>query len=174
MDENINNDIKEFDIDFNIVEKEFEDIINEIEFKTEDDKLLCESIIDHIEKNIALGLKNMKIVQLPYIGTLRIDPIKKEIKEHKEAFHIARKHMNKFEYKEYAKDYVNHIREKQEEKDRLNLVMKRIRSNNNEKYKSLYKQLGRSYAEMFVYSISLLTHIPYDKEWEEHYQSLKE
>ena len=46
----------------------------------------------------------MKIVQLPYIGTLRIDPIKKEIKEHKDAFHIARKHMNKSEYKEYAKD----------------------------------------------------------------------
>lgn len=168
------NNLQEFDEDFEIVEKTFEDVISEIDFKTEDEKLLCGSIVDHIEKSIASGLKDMKIVQVPYIGTLRIDPVKKQIKENKDAFHIARHNMNKNEYKDYVKNYINDLREEQESIDAEKLKFKRLRSINKTKYEVLYKSLGKEYAEMFIYAISILTYVPYDKEWEEHYQSLKD
>lgn len=168
-------DIKDdCNIEFDIVEKDFNDIISEIDFKTEEDKILCESIIDHIEHNIANGLKEMKIVQLPYIGTLRIDPIKKQIKENKDVFKVARHNMTKHEYKEYVKGYVNDIREKQEQKDSNKLILRKIRINNKKRYEKYYKTLGKSYAEAFIYCISIMTYVPYDKEFDEYYKSLKD
>lgn len=164
----------DYDVDFEIVEKEFTDIINDIDFKDEDEKLLCESIIDHIEQSIAIGLKEMKTVQLPYIGTLRIDPVKKQIKENKEAFKAARRNMTKDQYKEYVKEYIYDIKEEQKEKDFNKVLLKKIKANNKEKYEQYYKLLGRPYAEAFIFCISLLTYVPYDKEWEEWYQSLKD
>ena len=42
------------------------------------------------------------------------------------------------------------------------------------KYDTLFKRLGKAYAEMFIYSIYILEEIPFDNEWEEQYQSLKD
>ena len=51
--------------------------------------------------------------------------------------------------------------------------MTKIRRNNKKRYEELYKKLGRAYANMYIKAIRLLDYVPFDLEWEEHYQELK-
>ena len=59
--DNHNDIIEELNDDFMVISKNSSDIINGMYFETEEDKLLCESIIDNLEKSISEGLKEEKI-----------------------------------------------------------------------------------------------------------------
>lgn len=159
---------------YKIITKNKNDILNEMEFETEDDKYICESIIANLEKDIADGLKDMKTVQIPFIGSIRINPVKRKLRDAKLHLSDVRKRMSKEEYKDYVRDLVADFKEEQKNIDKEKLIMNKIKSNNKTKYEELYKRLGKSYADMFLYSIRLLKEIPFDEEWENHYQFLKD
>lgn len=174
MEDNIQDNINEADVDYVIISKNKEDILNELDFENEEERYLCDAIITNLEKSASDTIKNMKVAQIPYIGCLRINPVKRKLREAKLHLSSIRKGLTKEQYKEHVRSYVIDLKEQQAEADRIKLIISRIRRNNKKQYDNLFKRLGRSYAEMFIYSIYIMDEVPFDAEWEEHYKSLKD
>lgn len=173
--ENISNEsLNEADIEFTIVSKDRHDIINEINFDNEEERLLCDSIISSLEKTASDTIRSMKIAQIPFIGCLRINPVKRKFRDSKLHLSAVRKSLTKEQYKEHVRSYIIDLKEQQKEEDKLKLIFIRIRRNNKKKYETLFKNCGKAYAEMFIMSIYWLKEVPFNLEWEEHYQSLKD
>lgn len=168
------NDFNEFSEEYIIIHKNKDDILNELDFENEEERLLCDSIITNLEKNASDAIRNMKVASLPSIGCVRINPVKRKLRDAKLHLSIVRKNITKEQYKEHVRSYVIDLKEQQEKEDKLKLIFTRIRRNNKKRYDILYKRFGRAYAEMFIHAIYLMKEVPFDKEWEEYYQSLKD
>lgn len=168
------NSIEELNEDFMLISKTSSDIINDLDFETEEEKLLCQSIIDNLEKSIAIGLKEDKIMQLPFLGSLRKKPIKKIIKANYTNFKIARKHMTKEEYTDHVKSFIYDAKEKLAKEEAIKLRIKKIRSRNKKKYEKLYINVGKAYAEMFIYAIFLLKEVPFNQDVQDAFDNLKD
>lgn len=160
--------------DYSIITKNTKDILNDMNFEDEDDRYMCYSIINNLEKFASDSIRNMKIVSLPFIGCLRISPVRRKLRDTKLHLHNIRQAMTKEEYKEYVTGLVKEWNEEQREADAEKLLMTKIKRNNKKKYEELYKKLGRAYANMYIKAIRLLDYVPFDLEWEEHYQELKD
>lgn len=173
MDESVINVINEVDEEYVIISKTKYDILNELDFENEEERLLCDSIITNLEKTASDNIRSMKVTQIPSIGCIRINPVKRELRKAKLHLSAVRKNITKEQYKEHVRSFVIDLKEKQKEKDRLKLIFVRIRRNNKKKYEILFKKCGKIYAELFIMSIYWLDEVSYDSEWEEHYQSLK-
>lgn len=157
-----------------IISKDTNDILNDMDFNNEDERLLCESIITNLEKDAASAIREMKTVSLPFIGCLRINPIKRKLRDAKLHLSLMRKNMSKDDYKQHVRDIVHEFGQEMDKADTEKLIMTKIRRNNKKHYDELYKKLGRAYAEMFIFSIRVLKEVPFDAEWEEYYQNLKD
>lgn len=173
-DETLENSLIEADENYSINIRKTNDILNDINFIDNEERLLCESIITNLEKQASNAIRDMKTVQLPFIGCIRINPVKRELRDNFKNFRIARKNMTKEQYKDHVREYVYDIKQKQKEKDKLKTRLYKIKRHNKNKYDEYFKKLGKSYADMFIYSIYLLKEIPFDEEFENHYQSLKD
>ena len=159
--------------DYSIITKNTKDILNDMNFEDEDDRYMCYSIINNLEKFASDSIRTMKIVSLPFIGCLRISPVRRKLRDTKLHLHNIRQAMTKEEYKEYVTGLVKEWNEEQREADAEKLLMTKIKRNNKKKYEELYKKLGRAYANMYIKAIRFLDYVPFDLEWEEHYQELK-
>lgn len=157
-----------------IISKDINDILNDMDFNDEDECLLCESIITNLEKDAASAIREMKTVSLPFIGCLRINPIKRKLRDAKLHLSLMRKNMSKDDYKQHVKDIVHEFGQEMDKADAEKLIMTKIRRNNKKRYDELYKKLGRAYAEMFIFSIRGLKEVPYSQEFEDYYNQLKD
>lgn len=173
MEEEVQLGVEDIGEEYVIISKDTNDILNDMDFVDEDERLLCESIITNLEKYAAASIRDMKIVSLPFIGCVRINPIKRRLRDAKLHLSLIRKNMSKADYKQYVKDIVDEFGEEMSKADTEKLIITKIRRNNKKHYDEYYKKLGRAYAEMFIYSIRLLDEVPFDIEWEEYYQELK-
>lgn len=169
-----NNECNELDTEYIIVSKNKDDILNELDFDNEEEKILCDSIISNLEKSISDTIRSMKVAQIPFIGCVRINPIKRKLKDSKLHLRAVRKNLTKEQYKEHVRSFIVDLKIKQKEDDRIKLTFTRIRRNNNKKYETLYKNCGKAYAELFIMSIYWLKEIPYSQEFEDRYKELKE
>lgn len=172
MENVVVDEIQEVEDEYQLIYKEKNDILNELDFENEEERILCDSIISNLEKTAAEAIKSMQVAQLPFIGCVRIDPIKRQLRDAKLHLSAVRKSLTKEQYKEHVRTFIIDLKEKQKRKDKLKLLFSRIRSNNKSKYEYLYKKCGRAYAELFIMSIYWLKEIPYDDEWEYQYQLL--
>lgn len=157
-----------------IISKDTNDILNDMDFNNEEERLLCESIINNLEKQAATEIRNMKIVSLPFIGCIRINPIKRKLRDAKLHLSVIRRNMTKSEYKQYIKDIVHEFGQEMDKSDAEKLIMKKIRSNNKKRYDALFKRLGKGYADMFIFAVRKLKEVPFNVEFEELYQTLKD
>lgn len=151
--------------------KHSNDILDELNL-SKDEKFICNSIISNLEKTAAKAIKEDKIAQLPYIGCIRYNPVRKHFIANIKGLSIKRKCMTKENYKNYIREYIYEAKEIQKAKDRAKFIYNRIKSKNKKQYEVLFKKLGRAYAEMFILSIYLLDEVPYNAEWEEQYIKL--
>lgn len=173
MDFLSSNDIID-DANINIVIKKRSDILDDLKFKFEDERLLCDSIIADIEKTAAHHILHGKIAQLPLIGNMRKSPVREVINKNKSNFKIARSHMTKQQYKEYVGDIVVDFKKEQEKKDNDKKRLRKLKSRYKKDYDNYVKQLGIEYANMFIYSRTLFKEIPFDVEVQEMFDKLKE
>lgn len=173
MEDITNEQLNEADIEYVIVSKNKNDILNELDFENEEERLLCDSIISNLEKTASDTIHDMKVAQIPFIGCLRINPVKRKLRDAKLHLRAVRNSLTKEQYKEHVRSYVVDLKEKQKEEDRIKLAFARIKRNNKKRYEQLFKICGKAYAELFIMSIYWLKEVPFDAEWEEHYQSLK-
>lgn len=174
MEDIINKQLNEADIEYVIISKNKNDILNELDFENEEERLLCDSIISNLEKTASNTIRDMKVAQIPFIGCLRINPVKRKFRDAKLHLRTVRNSLTKEQYKEHVRSYIVDLKEKQKEEDRIKLIFARIRRNNKKKYEQLFKKCGKAYAELFIMSIYWLKEVPFDSKWEEHYQSLKD
>lgn len=172
MDYNVQENINEADIDYVIISKNKEDILNELDFENEEERYLCDAIITNLEKSASDTIRNMKVAQIPYIGCVRINPVKRKLREAKLHLSSIRKSLTKEQYKEHVRSYIIDLKEQQAEADRIKLAIIRIRRNNKKKYEQLFKKCGRAYAELFIMSIYWLKEVVFDQEWQEKYNEL--
>lgn len=173
MEDNLSNDINETNDEYIIISKNTDDILNDMDFENEEERILCESIITNLERTAATNIRNMNAVSIPYIGVLRINPVKRKFATSKLHLSLMRKNMTKEEYKNHVRDTVRGFAKEQKELDEKKLIVTRIKRNNKKKYEEYYKKLGSAYANMYIEAIRLLKELPFDADWEEHYQSLK-
>ena len=174
MDDIIKEQIEEADIDYIIVTKSRKDILDDMKFESDEDRLFCDSIISNLEKYAADNIRAMNTVSIPYIGCLRINPVKRKFSNAKLHLSTIRKNMTKEEYKEYVKDIVHEFAQEEDKKEFEKLILTKIRRNNKNKYELLYKTFGKNHAELFIKSIRWLVDIPYDEEFDNYYSQLKD
>lgn len=172
MEEHINNDIEELNDEFALITKNKSDIINEMTFANDDDKLLCSAIITNVERMIADSLHKMKTVSIPLIGRVRINPVHKEFVDSKLHLSAIRKGLTKEQYREHVRSYYTDLIKKNENKDKEKLVLNKLKRINKTKYEYLFKQCGKAYADLYIVAITLLKEIPFDNEWQETYDIL--
>lgn len=172
--EDVSEQLNELEEEYQIICKTKNDILNELDFENEEERVLCDSIISNLEKTAAETISSMQIAQLPLIGCVRINPVKRQLSDAKLHLSAVRKSLTKEQYKEHVRSFIVNLQEKQKEKDRLKFTFVRIRRNNKKKYEELFKKCGKAYAELFIMSIYWLHEVPYDAEWEFQYQVLSD
>lgn len=165
------NNINDADIEYEIVIKKSNDILNELTTDIHE-RLIYESIIDGIEKGASEAIKAGKIAGLPFIGALRKSPVRQVVKDNFENFKIARKNMSADQYKEHVREIIIDAKINQEKIDKEKAYMRLVMSCNRKRYDKLYLSLGRAYADMFIKSIVWLQEVPYNEEVQQHYDNL--
>lgn len=150
------------------------DIIDSITFDNDEEKDICECIISELESYAANTIKNMKVASLPFIGCLRINPIKHKFNTYKPNLSEERKKITKEEYKEKVKGVFNLFYKEQRKADKIKKDALKVKSNNKKLYDKLYKHYNKTIADLFIFGVHKLEYIPFDEEFEEQYKLLKD
>lgn len=157
-----------------IVTKDTNDILDGMDFENEDERNLCNDIILNLEKQIVDNIQAGKIAALPKLGSIRINPVKQKFKEEKANLRLLRKVCTKAEYKKEAAAIHNKLREEQEKLDKDKLKYHKLKQRNRKQYEIYCKNNGKLHADTYLYCLSLIDYVPFNAEWEDHYQSLKD
>lgn len=156
--------LNEADGEYEIVVNRMADIINIVSPDTEEEKLIMEAIITNIETTAAKFVKDGKIAQLPAIGCIRKNPVKQAVRANYNNFKHARTVLNKEDYADHVRGYVNEAKEKLAKEEREKLRNRKVRSINKKMYDKLYTTLGRAHAELYILSLRMFSEVPYDAE----------
>ena len=114
----------------------------------------------------------MKVVNIPMIGCVRINPIRRALRDKKLHLSLIRSNLTKEEYKNYVRDTIVELKTKQKAIDKYKARFNRIKSIYKKKYTLMYNTIGKAYAELYITALTLFNEVPYDEEWEETYQKL--
>lgn len=158
--------------DLDYVEKDINDILEDIEFDNIDDELICKDIITHLETTAAEEIKNDKCVQLPFIGSIRKNPLRKVLDENRTAFKLVAKNFSKEDAKAH---YASVFQEKKNElrlEDYKKAKLKEVRNRNKTKYEQLYTHLGPAYANMYLNAILMMRMVEFDQDFEDKIREL--
>lgn len=153
-------------------EKTIEDILTDLNFDNEDDLLLCKDIIINLESTAVEEINNGNCVQLPYIGSIRKNPLKQVLEQNKTKFKIASKSLSKEGFKEYCADTFRKSKEENRLKDYHKSKIKEARNKYKKQYESYYVNIGKAYAELFLLTRINLRPIEFNQEFEDKYQEL--
>lgn len=158
--------------DLDYVEKDINDILEDIEFDNIDDSLICKDIITHLETTAAEEIKNDKCVQLPFIGSIRKNPLRKVLDENRTAFKLVAKNFSKEDAKAH---YASVFQEKKNElrlEDYKKAKLKEVRNRNKTKYEQLYTHLGPAYANMYLNAILMMRMVEFNQDFEDKIREL--
>lgn len=157
--------------DLEFVEKELDDVIEEMNVSDEE-ALLMKDIIIHLETTAAQEIKNDKCVQLPYIGSIRKNPLRKTLDENRTAFKISSKILTKEQFKEHAASVFKSRKDELRLEDYKKAKIREIKNRNKAKYEKYFIELGPAYANMYLNAILLMRMVEYDDEFEQHMKTL--
>ena len=90
---------EDFDDDYILIYKDINNILDDIGFQG-DDRILCKSIIESLEKEASINIRKDKCVAIPHIGTIQKNWYRSKLISHYKDFKEARKTMTREEYKE--------------------------------------------------------------------------
>lgn len=160
---------EDFDDDYILIYKDLNNILDDIGFQDEE-RILCKSIIESLEKEASINIRQNKCVAIPHIGTIQKNWYRTKLISHYKDFKEARKTMTKEEYKEYTAKVMEEEKQKHyEEEDKIK---------NERKFKKkllptwikLSKKHSATYANLWLYAMSQLEIIEFDEEVEEIYE----
>lgn len=140
---------------------------------TEEEKLILNDITFDVEELAVDYLNRDEKGIIPYLGTFKLHGGIRNIAKHSEEIKAAKRagksneELKELQLKLYI-DGVNKDKEKEEENKRLRYLKKIFKK----KYNEYYQTLGKSYAEMFIWTISLIKPIEFDEEYQKIYEKL--
>lgn len=173
MTEDVLSQLDNVNDEFALIVKDSNSLIEEINFQSEEEKLICNSIIDNMERCIATNLKAEKCVNIPYVGNLRKNQVNLAISKHKKNLSLVRKHMTKEEYKEHVREYVKEAKDNQERLDKEKFELKKLRNKFKKTYTLLYTESGRTHAELYIKVMRWFKPVPFDQDVQDAYDNLK-
>lgn len=107
---------EDFDDDYILIYKDINNILDDIGFQG-DDRILCKSIIESLEKEASINIRKDKCVAIPYIGTIQKNWYRSKLISHYKDFKEARKTMTREEYKEYTAKVMEEEKQKHYEEE---------------------------------------------------------
>ena len=161
----------DIDTDYILIYKDIDNVLDDIDFVTNDDRVLCRSIIDSLEKEAAAQLLDGKCIQLPYIGNMRRSPIKMAMISHYKEFKEKREVLTKSQYIAYCKDVMKHEKMRIQNEEVRKRKMSTFKKKKLKQWLSRMKQFGAPYANAWLLSITKFTVIEFDWDVEQAYQN---
>ena len=156
--------------DIDVIERR--ELINSMNL-TEEDKLILNDIILDVEELAVNYLSDDKLGVIPYLGTFKLNGGIKNIAKHSEDIKAAKKlGATNEELKNMQINlYIEGIKE-DEEKENEDKRFRYIKKIFKKEYNEFYQTLGKSYAEMFIWTLTLLKPIEFNKAFQEAYERL--
>lgn len=161
---------KAFDVP--VVVKDFRDIVLELNFNTEEEALICEDIITSLERTAAATIKEEKIAQLPYIGTLTKSQLHKRLLTDPTELRELRQNTTEKEYKVFVSKKVLKIKRELKAENAIRLEELQLKKENRRAYDRIYLTRGKSAAERFLKAIKNFKPVPFNQDVEDMYQLL--
>ena len=148
------------------------DVLYELYFANETDRNIANSIIDSLERKAAEDIKVGKVVVLPCIGKANINFLKRDFKAKLDKIKCIKNNIPEEQYKEYTKELFFDMKDKYEKRYVELSTVKRLKVINKKKYAKLVKKYNTTYANMYIFALSLLRPYEYDEEFEEQYNKI--
>ena len=160
---------RRFDDDYILIYKDINNILDDIGFQG-DDRILCKSIIESLEKEASINIRKDKCVAIPHIGTIQKNWYRSKLISHYKDFKEARKTMTREEYKEYTAKVMEEEKQKHyEEEEKIKTELK-FKKKLLPIWIKLSKKHSAAYANLWLYAIGKLEIIEFDEEVEEIYE----
>lgn len=150
-------------VDKNIIPKiKTNDIISKI-IGTADEKCIMIDIIESMDLMISAEIRNDKVVQLPYMGSIEPSIFQKKFKERAGSHKILKERLSEEEYIETIKDEIKEIREEIKEKKIRDKRYENIKRKNIKKYTELSQTKGKAFADLYILTRLEVTPIEFDE-----------
>lgn len=160
---------EEFDDNYILIYKDMNNILDDIGLQG-DERILCKSIIENLEKEASINIRKDKCVAIPHIGTIQKNWYRSKLIGHYKDFKEARKTMTREEYKEYTAKVMEEEKQKHYEEEEKITNERKFKKKLLPKWIKLSKKHGIAYANLWVYAMSKLEIIEFDEEVEEIYE----
>lgn len=160
--------ISNFDIPVTVKDKE--DVFDELEFDSEEDRLICEDIIDFIEKNTASYLYQGISVLIPFIGTFYENPYSKAYKENSVKINKIREEQGEEAVKKFKQERLKEEFNFCTFEDKRQIKLNRLKKLNKRYYNKYAKIYGVDVAREMMFAFSRLEPIEFNEEVEEQLQ----
>ena len=160
----------ELDDDYVLIYKDVDNILDDIDFVVDDDRILCKTIIDSLEKEAAAQLLAGKCVQLPYIGNIRRNPIKMALIKRYKEFKEKRSQLSREDYVAYCKKVMRQEKIDLQNAEIHKRKMNTFRKKNLKIWMEKKKAFGDAYANVYLYVLKYWTAVDFDWDVELAYQ----
>lgn len=140
---------------------------------TEEEKLILNDIVLDVEELVVDYLNKDKLGIIPYLGTFKLNGGIRNIAKHSEEIKAAKKAgaTNEELKNMQLKLYIDGVR-KDDAKNKEDKIYRRIKKVYKDEYNELYQNLGKAYAEMFIWTKTLLKPIEFNQAFQEAYERL--
>lgn len=163
----------EVDLDYTLIYKDKLNILSDINFENEDDALICEAIIDNLEKVASDNIKSGNNISIPFIGTIERNWYKEAIKNNYEDFKEYKANHTEEEYKEYFKSKCEEFKESHAELEDKYKRDKRFKTYMLPRYISHCKKHSVAYANAWLKMIGCMKVVEFDPDIEEVYERFR-
>lgn len=150
--------------EYTVVYKDFNNVLKDIEFANDDERLLCSSIIESLEIELATQFRNDKCVNIPYIGKLQKNIVKRNVLKNYKRFKEVSQNLTIQERREFFRAAYAEEKEKQKELANEKKKNKVIINKNYNKYISLSRKKGMAFAELYFKFKAKLEYVPFNQE----------
>lgn len=153
---------EELNDDYVMIYKDIDNILEDVGFVTDDDKVLCRSIIDSLEKEAAEQLLAGKCISLPYIGNIRRSPIKMAMISHYKEFKQKRNELSKPDYIAYCRDVMYKEKRRIQNEEVHKRKMNTLKKKHLKLWLDKQTSMGDAYANLWLIAFKNWTVIEFD------------
>lgn len=157
----------DFGLDYVLVYKDVDNILSELEFDTDEERIICGSIIKSLENTASEEFFKDKCVDIPYVGKAKINEVRKELVKNYEVFKEANKTLTKEQYADFKRNKILEIHREQRNKELNKKTDKFNRSKRFELWNRLARKYGFNYANCFIKFMNNFKAVEYDEETNE-------
>ena len=177
MEALVNQDISDSyeELDANLIKKHtYKDIVADMQLPTDEDAQIMLDIVKNLEECIYDGIKNNKVVAIPYIGMLGKNEVAVELKSERTLIALSRHHMTREDFKQFYRELKEECAERVRIKRQYLTYMRKVRIEQKSKYEKLLTRFGKVYAETWLFAWSMLDYVPFNQDVEDAYQALSD